>query len=96
MRYQDGTVAHSSDAGEYTIELLNLNDPDAVNYRENVIHMIDVLEDEMSEIAATEKNIAKKLRTKTMTAQDAAVAVATLEVSKVKTLRALKQLCGTL
>ena len=43
LRYKHGTVTSTSNAGEWTIEHLDLNDPEAVHWRETVIGVVDLL-----------------------------------------------------
>ena len=43
LRYKKGTVADVSSAGAWTVELLDLNDPNVVQFRESVIGIVDML-----------------------------------------------------
>lgn len=43
LRYKKGTVSDVSSAGAWTVELLDLNDPNVVQFRESVIGIVDML-----------------------------------------------------
>ncbi len=61
LRYQAGSVVSKSTAGDFSIELLDLNDPEAVNYREGVIGAIDQISSLIKKIKRTVEAIKKKL-----------------------------------
>jgi hypothetical protein len=42
LRFKGGNVDTRTNAGRFTAEFLDLNDPDAVRQRESVIHLIDL------------------------------------------------------
>lgn len=54
MRYRDGEVVSVSAAGEWSIELLDLNDPDSIDFRSALIKVIDTY---VSRMKITEKAI---------------------------------------
>jgi hypothetical protein len=54
LRYKNALVESASPAGTFTVECLDLNDPAAVQWREDLIHIIDVLEDKLKEVAKAE------------------------------------------
>jgi 5-methylcytosine-specific restriction endonuclease McrA len=55
LRYKHAVVVDHSDAGKYTIELLDLNDDETVSYRENILHTISVLEEALDELKQLRK-----------------------------------------
>lgn len=50
LRYVEATVTGRSDAGKVAIELLDLNAPETVEYRETMIHLIELQEAEIGKL----------------------------------------------
>jgi len=74
LRYADAKVEAVSDVGQFTIELLDLNDPTVVEFRELILHQIDLLEEKISEVERKLKLVVKRRNTGALTpekAQDA-------------------------
>jgi hypothetical protein len=66
LRYKRGEVTHASPAGEFTIRRLDLNDPQAVGFRDAFISMLARLNSDM----VTTELLLADARTKVETAQD--------------------------
>lgn len=61
VRYKRGTVSAASPAGEFTIERLDLNDPDAVEFREGLIQVLAALVLEIEAARKTVREVKKLL-----------------------------------
>lgn len=94
LRYKQGEVEAKSDAGKFTLDLLDLNDPQEVEYRDNVINMIEVYEDRKQEFEKTVSEL-KRLRVQgEIPAAQADLDIAELESEIQKAENVLKQLTG--
>lgn len=91
LRYRGGSVAPASEAGDWTIDLLDLNDPDAVGFREALIKIIDSLQAQIRASAKTVEDI-KRLYAKTSDAPEKDRIARELDRAK----RNLDELTGTL
>ena len=65
LQYSGAKVVHKSHAGEFTVDLLLLNDPDAVKYREAVILIRDSLQRCLPTYQQTFKDVENKLASET-------------------------------
>lgn len=61
LRFKLATVEVRTAAGTFTQELLDLNDPETVNYREFVLEAIDLCEAKKQEVLVTASNIRGQL-----------------------------------
>jgi hypothetical protein len=50
LRYKDATVTSRTKAGEVAVELLDLNAPSKVQYRENMLHLIELQEADIAKL----------------------------------------------
>lgn len=94
MRYKRAEVEHITKAGQYTVELLDLNEETLVARREDNLHMIDVLEISMSELAAAKKNLNRKKKTGEITESDFSAALKKIVAFQEKSQRALDRCVG--
>lgn len=60
LRFRGATVEAQSDCGTFTLELLDLNDAKSVQFREHVIHLIDVLSREYEEAVELLEDLGRK------------------------------------
>lgn len=65
LRYKGGSVAPTSKAGEWTTELLDLNDPSAVEFRDAFIKMLEATNAQIASSQYTAVEVKKKLSTVT-------------------------------
>lgn len=65
LRYKGGTVVGTSMAGNWTIEKLDLNDPDVVEFRSGLIGLLNKMEGQIIASTNTENQLKQKLKTAT-------------------------------
>jgi hypothetical protein len=75
LRYAAAKVEAVSEVGKFALELLDLNDPTVVQYRELVLHQIDLLEEKIAEIERKIKLALKRRNVGLMTRERAQEAI---------------------
>lgn len=60
LRFRGAVVEAQSDCGTFTLKLLDLNDPKVVQFREHMIHMVDVLLREYQHVEELLEEIGRK------------------------------------
>jgi hypothetical protein len=63
LRFERGEVVGKSAAGKFVIETLDLNEEAVVEYRVNVICLIQLVKTTLAETVQTEKELKKKIKT---------------------------------
>jgi hypothetical protein len=94
LKFKHGEVEARSDAGRFTVELLDLNDPEYVEYRENQIHMEELATSRMRDIEETEFALQAAFNDGALSADQLAEAKSDLSRERGKTSRVLEQLRG--
>lgn len=94
LKFNRENVVYKSVAGEFTAELLDLNDPKTVEYRANVIHLIDTLMEKIGECEKLKERFLDKFNSGKINqyAYDQVLLKITVEFDRSKS--ALRQLCG--
>lgn len=95
LRYKQALVESRSRAGEFTAELLGLNDVAEVKFRENILHLIDVAETSLLQLFKAKDSIRIKRDAGTRSIDTADQDLAKIEVAIEKSRSALKMLTGT-
>jgi len=62
LRFKESSVEPKTESGEFALELLDLNDPAAIAFRDHVNHMVDVLTRQETEARHTLDVIEKRHR----------------------------------
>jgi hypothetical protein len=92
MRFHGSAVAHRSNAGEFTVELLDLNEPDVVKLRDAIIRAVALMDERIRALRHTIRQIAKIAKKASNAAEKAsltkALAKAQQNLLKIKTARA--------
>lgn len=94
LRYKQAIVDYVSRAGEFTVELLQLNSKTMVEYREDVLHSIDVNEKTLLELQRAEVAILAKFEAGNITAAQRDAALLKVEDYRFKTVRVLERFQG--
>lgn len=92
LRYVQGKVEAKSSQGKFTEELLDLNDPAVVTYRENILHMISVLEANQAELKKIAELVERKRASGELPADVADQDLAQINADLAKTTSSLQML----
>jgi len=95
LRFRGGEVESRSAAGEFTKDLLDLNDPDVVSYRKLLIDTISLWELKCKELEQIRKDLQNQHKAGKLSAADLAVALSEVEPELEKIDINLKLLSGT-
>jgi hypothetical protein len=94
LRYRQAVVESKSDAGKFTIDLLDLNSDNEVAYRENMLHMIDVFEGRQKELQETKGKLLQLLAASAAPAFQINQDIANIDGELIKSAAIFKQLTG--
>ena len=64
LKYQGALVVGRTEAGKFTINLLNLNDDETVEYRQMLIDLAKVIEEKVRRLRLTIKELDKMIKVK--------------------------------
>jgi hypothetical protein len=94
LKFKHGEVEPRTEAGSFTVDLLDLNDPEYVEYRENQIHMEEIAISRLRDIDETVAQLTSAFKAGSLSAEQFAEAESEIDRERLKTSRVLKQLRG--
>lgn len=94
LRFQRASVEAKTTSGEFTLELLDLNDPESLNYRKFVLETIAIYEKKRNELQVFATQIRSKRDAGEILLSDADHALAKIELDLEKTSMNLLRLSG--
>ena len=94
LRFEGAEVKSVTSDGEFTRELLDLNDPNIVEWREYVLRSIGRINDELLRNAKLHKKVVEKFRSGKLSKTDADEKIQYLMNSKALLERDLRYTCG--
>ncbi len=96
LRFKGSSVQSRSDAGKVAEELLDLNDPEVVRYRELILDVLDTYGKMRVELDSVRTELSRQRDTGAVSALDADTAIASIDMDLAKVDAVLGQLAGTL
>ena len=90
LRYSGAVVDWKTMAGKTAVRLLDLNDPEAVDYREFVINTVAIAEEKKTRLSTQQRSVEQRLKTQAVAT--AALGEITIELAKVE--KVLKRFSG--
>ena len=81
LRFNGAAVEARSSAGRVALEMLDLNDPESLQFREFILSTIDLYEEKRAALVQKRDSAAKRVKAGTMTAAVAAQATAEIDNS---------------
>lgn len=95
LRYKRARIESTSDAGEFSIELLDLNDPESISFRDAVLHAIDALEMQKSDLRKVSGKLKAVQKTNKMSNADAISDITKIDAEIARIDQSLATLCGS-
>lgn len=94
LRYSGAVVTGRTTAGKVAIDLLDLNDPEAVSYREFVINTVAIAEEKKIRLLTQQRSVEQRLKKGAMTQAVATAAIGEITSELAKVGKVLKVLSG--
>lgn len=95
LRYAGPRVEARTKAGQVAVDMLDLNDPVAVQYREFVINAVVIAEEKKAKLLAQRRNAEQRLKKGTMSPALAAIAIGEIDTELAKVNGVLRVYAGT-
>jgi len=94
LRYSGAVVDAKTRAGEMAVQILDLNDPEAVGYREFVIDSVDIAEEKKSRLLKQQSTVEQRLKKGSISQAVATAATSEIAAELTKVEKILKRLSG--